>query len=122
MRRLFALLLLGLPACLVFTEHDGPFRCGNDGDCLDGKVCRPLLGGRDYKHCAEPDVCSRNAECAYKGEGFYCADGRCKPQECATGSDTCAPYVCVDHACPTACEADGWCLDGHTCVDGACTP
>jgi len=74
-----------------------PFFCREDGDCAsdqrcEGGVCRP-----------DPDACARNSDC---DEGEVCSPDtlRCVPTDGG----------------PQPCQSDRECLNGQSCVEGAC--
>lgn len=146
MRRLFAGLILALPACLALTDHTTPFPCATDADCTDGLVCRRL--GAPQRHvCAEPLACTDDLGCDgglacrslaagpkrcvatsacllstdCPAMGASCTDGVCVKAECL-GDEACGGYRCVSFACHRACASPSDCTTGYECAGGACAP
>jgi len=72
-------------------------RCAADADCAEGHAC---VGGACVR---------KTASCSEKGESVVGGDGVAK---------TCAPYVCRDAVCLSACESSADCAVGLLCDVG----
>jgi peptidoglycan-associated lipoprotein len=123
-----AALLIALAAC----KPEYP-KCENDDHCKEkSEVC---INGQ----CQE---CRDDTQCAARGPGFSCNNGRCEqPLECRGDGDckdgrVCRGNKCVGECttnedCPTGkrcdsercvgeCSSDAECGSGMSCVDGSC--
>lgn len=82
---------------------DGPLRC-------DGGVCT-------LEKLEDGTACGESACVLGVAVGLSCQAGQCVEQESG-----CGPYLCDEAGatCRTTCHAGSDCLDGMTCVDGAC--
>lgn len=122
MRRLFALALLGLPACLLLTTPEDPWACTSDADCRDGQRCRSRVQ-RSWATCVNEDECGMDEHCRdFGGVWARCEGGLCRRPGCVADRD-CAPYACKNHwQCTDTCTWAGDCAPGHSCVEHACAP
>jgi hypothetical protein len=104
-------------ACVPVTgaPHGGRAACAGQG------ACQGSCDGQAPEACAFPaagTACSASA-CL---EGLFTPAGVCDGAgSCSVSSQQpCAPYVCGDGACLTACEDDQNCASGYECVGDAC--
>ena len=97
----------GAGACRSSTEECAPFGCDGDAcasTCVSDEQCgkgASCLGG----------ACVPNPRCSDDGATTIAHDG---------GVASCAPYRCVDGACPRRCSGNEQCAAGGSCRDGRC--
>ncbi len=97
--------------------------CANDAECGADEVCSDGACLAQSPQLA----CSADADCA---TGEVCLDGACLPEgSCSVDAhcevnELCNPITasCAPASSPMLCETSGDCLEGHTCVNGACEP
>lgn len=119
MRRLAAIALLGLPACLLLTTPEQPWACETDADCHDGLRCRTLFRIA-RPTCVASDECGLDQDCRDHGALAWCQGGTCRQPECSADRE-CVPYRCVDHRlCGGYCYQSADCSPGAACVDKVC--
>lgn len=111
-------------SCVALTEHDEPWPCANDSDCLDGEHC---LSDSGRSVCLEARPCAVNDECPVAhwcvGGTGAANSGLCVLLSCtAAEADPCRGPLCdtATFRCRVSCEASGDCSAGYRCDAGAC--
>ncbi|HEY0706885.1 MAG TPA: hypothetical protein VGG33_08815 [Polyangia bacterium] len=84
--------------------------CGRDGTCNGGGQCRLYLSGTQ---CGAPSCQGSTESSARLCDGM----GTCK----AGTSRSCAPSVCKNDSCASACAGATDCQTGYYCASGSCT-
>lgn len=112
--------------------------CGGQCETCRTGTCTAVAGapvGRAA--CAGSGACAgscdgvNRASCTYPGAGVACGSPTCSGGDaqsfacdgaggCATSTQDCGLYLCVDGACTTTCATDQDCIGAAYCTNGAC--